>query len=127
MCVLTGPTCRMVAPRRTRSFDSWKSAVPARPPVPTRIATINRRAWVVVPFLIMGCAAIVVFFGSGSLWFTYSVARLWLAANGRLPWRLARFLREAREAGVLRQAGPAYQFRHDLISAHLAGPPDQDG
>ncbi|WP_203751704.1 hypothetical protein [Actinoplanes cyaneus] len=84
-------------------------------------------AWVVVPFLIMGCAAIVVFFGSGSLWFTYSVARLWLAANGQLPWRLARFLREAREAGVLRQAGPAYQFRHDLISAHLAGPPDQDG
>lgn len=77
-------------------------------------------AWIVMPFLLMGCAAIVVFFGSGSLWFTYTVARLWLAATGRLPWRPAHFLREARDAGVLRQDGPAYQFRHDLLSAHLA-------
>ncbi|MBM2623608.1 hypothetical protein JIG36_49790 [Actinoplanes sp. LDG1-06] len=73
---------------------------------------------------ITSCCAVVVFvivfLGSGSSWVSYLVARLWLALRGRIPWRLSRFLRNARDLGVLRQAGPAYQVRHDLILNHLA-------
>ncbi|MGH3929243.1 MAG: hypothetical protein ACRDTF_04625, partial [Pseudonocardiaceae bacterium] len=64
--------------------------------------------------------AVVVLFGSGASWLSYTVARLWLALWGRLPWRLTRFLRHAHAAGVLRQAGPAYQIRHDLLRIYLA-------
>ncbi len=70
--------------------------------------------------LVGGAAAVVVFFGSGAPWLSYTVARLWLALWGRLPWRLTRFLWHAREAGVLRQTGPAYQVRHDLLRTYLA-------
>lgn len=64
--------------------------------------------------------AAVVLFGSGTAWLSYTVARLWLALWGRLPVRLNTFLRDAHKAGVLRQTGPAYQLRHDLLTTHLA-------
>ncbi|MFJ9555313.1 NACHT and WD40 repeat domain-containing protein [Nocardiopsis sp. NPDC101807] len=57
---------------------------------------------------------------SGSAWLSYTSARLWLACRGRLPWRLMRFLRTAHGKGVLRQVGPAYQLRHELLRTHLA-------
>jgi hypothetical protein len=60
-------------------------------------------------------------FGTGAAWVSYTLARLWLAARGDLPWRPMRFLRSAYTAGVLRQAGPAYQFRHDRLRIYLAG------
>ncbi|MGW4873749.1 NACHT domain-containing protein [Streptomyces chartreusis] len=41
-----------------------------------------------------------------------AVARLWLGATGRLPWRVMTFLEEAHARGVLRQAGARYEFRH---------------
>ncbi|MET8852306.1 NACHT domain-containing protein [Amycolatopsis sp. NPDC004625] len=62
----------------------------------------------------------VVLIGSGTAWLTYTVARAYLVLSGRLPWRLDRFLRRAHEVGVLRQTGPAYQLRHDLLTDHLA-------
>src|SRR2546430_6588015 len=62
----------------------------------------------------------VVFLGSGSPWLTYTVARLWLALWGRLPWRLMNFLEDAHRRNVLRQAGPVYQFRHTRLQEHLA-------
>ncbi|NLT55201.1 MAG: NACHT domain-containing protein [Actinomycetales bacterium] len=62
---------------------------------------------------------LLVFLGSGAAWTTYTVARLWLAAHGRLPWRLVPFLRHAVANGVLRQAGSAYQVRHDLLRRRL--------
>ncbi|WP_370964437.1 hypothetical protein [Amycolatopsis sp. cg9] len=62
----------------------------------------------------------VVLIGSGAAWLTYTVARGWLAVTGRLPWRLNRFLANAHAVGVLRQTGPAYQLRHDLLTDHLA-------
>lgn len=70
----------------------------------------------------------VVLIGSGTAWLTYTMARVWLALTGRLPLRLNRFLRTAHAVGVLRQTGPAYQLRHDLLTDHLAdqwhhGPP----
>ncbi len=64
--------------------------------------------------------AALVLLGSGTAWLTYTLARTWLALTGRLPWRLERFLRDAHTAGVLRQTGPAYQLRHDLLTDHLA-------
>ncbi len=64
--------------------------------------------------------AVIVLFGSGASWLSYTVARLWLALWGRLPWRLTPFLRHAHAVGVLRQAGPAYQIRHDLLRSYLA-------
>jgi hypothetical protein len=71
--------------------------------------------------LFMGAiVAVLILFGSGSAWLSYSTARLWLALTGRLPWRLMRFLRAAHRNGVLRQAGAAYQVRHDLVRTHLA-------
>ncbi|WP_406326541.1 NACHT domain-containing protein [Streptomyces sp. NBC_00203] len=38
-----------------------------------------------------------------------------------LPWRLGRFLAWASDAGLLRIAGNAYQFRHLELRDHLAG------
>jgi hypothetical protein len=66
-----------------------------------------------------GVIAIIV--GAESAWMSYTVARLWLALCGRLPWRLMRFLRAAHvKSGILRQVGPAYQLRHDLLQTHFA-------
>jgi hypothetical protein len=52
----------------------------------------------------------------------FTVARLVLAARGRLPWRLFAFLDDARDRSVLRQYGAVYQFRHQHLQRHLGGP-----
>lgn len=41
--------------------------------------------------------------------------RVWLPLRGRLPWRTAAFLEDARRRGVLRQNGGYYQFRHEHL------------
>ncbi|WP_329048564.1 NACHT domain-containing protein [Amycolatopsis sp. NBC_01488] len=53
-------------------------------------------------------------------WGTYFVQHVWLAATGRLPWRLMHFLDDAHRRGVLRQAGGVYQFRHARVQERLA-------
>ncbi|MFE0873326.1 NACHT domain-containing protein [Streptomyces smyrnaeus] len=55
-----------------------------------------------------------------SAWGRYTLARIWFAATGRLPWRLMDFLREAHAKGVLRQAGGVYRFRHIELRNRLA-------
>ena len=55
-----------------------------------------------------------------STWLRFQAARTWLAARGRLPWRLMGFLNAAHTRGVLRQAGAAYQFRHVRLQERLA-------
>jgi hypothetical protein len=56
-----------------------------------------------------------------SAWGTYVLGRCYLALTGRAPWRLFRFLRDAHaHRGVLRQAGPVYQFRHLELQRRLA-------
>ncbi|MDI6104711.1 VWA domain-containing protein [Actinoplanes sp. NEAU-A12] len=62
-------------------------------------------------------------FGSGAPWTAYTAARLWLAARGRLPWRLTHFLEGAHHRQILRRDGPAYQFRHERLRFHLSGDP----
>lgn len=56
-------------------------------------------------------------------WPHYTIARLLLAARGRLPWRLQAFLADAHRLGILRQIGPVYQFRHARLQHHLATHP----
>jgi hypothetical protein len=63
---------------------------------------------------------ILVAFGSGSPWPPYVIARTLLSASRRLPWRPMRFMRQAHAVGVLRMAGSAYQFRHDMLRKYLA-------
>jgi hypothetical protein len=54
-------------------------------------------------------------------WPQYLISTAWLAARGKLPWRLAAFLSEAHDLQVLRQRGGAYQFRHARLQDYLAG------
>jgi hypothetical protein len=54
-----------------------------------------------------------------TLWGRYLVAKTWLALRHRVPWRLMAFLDDAHQHGVLRQAGPVYQFRHARLQEHL--------
>jgi hypothetical protein len=60
-------------------------------------------------------------------WPQYLITAGWLAARGRLPWRLASFLAEACDVQILRERGGAYQFRHARLQDRLASrePPAQ--
>ncbi|MEV3872879.1 NACHT domain-containing protein [Streptomyces sp. NPDC049906] len=53
-------------------------------------------------------------------WPRFLLIRLTLAAQGKLPWDLIRFLSEARDRQLLRQSGGAYQFRHMRLQERLA-------
>ena len=53
-------------------------------------------------------------------WGDYTICRIYLALNGRLPWRLMSFLDDAHKLGVLRQNGVNYQFRHVELQERLA-------
>ncbi|MFF0449780.1 NACHT domain-containing protein [Streptomyces sp. NPDC004609] len=56
-------------------------------------------------------------------WPRFVVLRMILAVRGQLPWRLMRFLADARERELLRQSGGAYQFRHIRLQEALAAKP----
>jgi hypothetical protein len=58
--------------------------------------------------------------GLGLAWPQWLIARGWLALRDRLPLRLMSFLNDAHRRGVLRQAGPFYQFRHIELQHRLA-------
>jgi len=60
---------------------------------------------------------------SRTAWGTFALARAWLAARGRLPWRLMAFLADAHARGVLRQDGAVYQFRHAELQRYLSNKP----
>lgn len=51
----------------------------------------------------------------------YLVTVLVLGVRGRIPLRLLAFLDDAHRLGVLRRAGPVYQFRHAELQDRLAG------
>ncbi|MGI5453322.1 NACHT domain-containing protein [Streptomyces sp. CA-249302] len=56
-----------------------------------------------------------------SAWGRFTVTRVWLAATGRMPWRLMAFLEDAHRRGVLRRSGAYFEFRHLRLQGHLAG------
>jgi hypothetical protein len=57
----------------------------------------------------------------GSAWIRWvATGRIILPLMGQLPWRVITFLEDAARLGVLRQAGPVYQFRHARLQDRLA-------
>jgi hypothetical protein len=70
---------------------------------------------------VFGCAIGLIAALSRS-WGAFVLGRTWLAVRGRTPLRLNRFLADAHQRGVLRQAGPTYQFRHARLRDRLAAP-----
>jgi hypothetical protein len=53
-------------------------------------------------------------------WGSYVLSVIWFAMRGRTPLRLMRFLDDAHQRGVLRQAGAVYEFRHARLQDRLA-------
>lgn len=74
-------------------------------------------ALVLVPFL--GVTLLVLLTRA---WPRFVIASTVLAATRRLPWRLLRFLADARSRGLLRHSGGTYQFRHVRLQQRLALP-----
>ncbi|MEU6261506.1 NACHT domain-containing protein [Streptomyces sp. NPDC047043] len=78
---------------------------------------------------LIGVAALLpgMFFGllvlMARAWPHFLLTRIYLAARGRLPWRLMAFLADARKRELLRQSGGTYQFRHIRLQEALAGEP----
>jgi hypothetical protein len=59
-------------------------------------------------------------------WSRYKLALLILFLQRRLPWRLVTFLEWNYEAGLMRTAGLAYQFRHLRMQSWLAETDEAD-
>ncbi|WP_067608678.1 hypothetical protein [Nocardiopsis listeri] len=76
--------------------------------------------------LSVACSAFLVCALTGALpfglwpWFRFRVSHLLLAARGRLPLRLDRFVDRLGEAGLVRGHGPTWWFHHPLVRDHLA-------
>jgi len=70
--------------------------------------------------LIVGVAAIPAFALTATPTWPTSLAFVELYFSQRTPLRLMRFFEDARERGVLRTAGPLYQFRHARLQGRLA-------
>jgi hypothetical protein len=76
--------------------------------------------------LIMGPAvgiafglAVIVVSAAYTSWGRFTVARIWFAFSGQLPFRLMAFLTDAHRRGVLRQSGGVYEFRHAILRDRL--------
>ncbi|MDI6102449.1 hypothetical protein QLQ12_27900 [Actinoplanes sp. NEAU-A12] len=85
--------------------------------VPGYFATWPVAVWllVVVPGLLLGTYLLV-----SRAWFRLQIARVLLAGNRVLPWRLLGLLEDAGRRELLRQSGGAYQFRHLRLQERLA-------
>ncbi|GHC83470.1 NACHT domain-containing protein [Streptomyces flavofungini] len=71
----------------------------------------------------LSAAAALLLYGIAvSAWGKFTVARIWLAATGRLPWRVLEFLEDACARGALRQSGGVLSFRHGRLQDTLAPP-----
>ena len=69
---------------------------------------------------LVAAAATLVWLTTVSAWGRFTVARIWLAARGLLPWRFLAFLEDMRQAGLIRQSGSSYQFAHARLRDLLA-------
>jgi hypothetical protein len=56
----------------------------------------------------------------------FRILNWWLACRGKVPWRFGRFLEDAHQKTVLRQAGASYEFRHVILRDRLAARLEQD-
>jgi transcriptional regulator with XRE-family HTH domain len=73
---------------------------------------------VAIPYVPLGLGGLLLIV---SPWLVFQATRLALALTGRLPLRVMAFLDDAHCAGVLRQVGAVYQFRHAELQDWLAG------
>jgi transcriptional regulator with XRE-family HTH domain len=71
-----------------------------------------------IPYALLGAACLLIV---ASPWLMFQATRLVLAIAGRLPLRLMTFLDDVHRAGILRQVGAVYQFRHAELQDRLAG------
>ncbi len=74
-----------------------------------------------VLYLLMYAAGFALLILLTRAWPRFLLLRLFLAARGKLPWRLLRFLADVRDRQLLRQSAGAYQFRHIRLQERLAG------
>jgi hypothetical protein len=73
-----------------------------------------------IAFGIAGGVVFVLTFGFTGAGSVYLVTVAVLGARRRVPRRLMRFLDDAHRLGLLREAGPAFQFRHAKLQDRLA-------
>jgi tetratricopeptide (TPR) repeat protein len=66
------------------------------------------------------CGGIAGLVTGGGAWIRFRLTHARLALRGRLPWQRNAYLVAAHDRGVLRRAGPVYQFRHAILQDHLA-------
>jgi hypothetical protein len=57
------------------------------------------------------------------MWIRYHLFAAWNALRGRSPLRFGKFLGWAVKAGLLRESGISYQFRHQELQDRLASAP----
>jgi hypothetical protein len=57
-----------------------------------------------------------------SPWGSFQLARAWFAVRGQLPFRLLAFLDDAHKRGVLRSAGPRFEFRNYAVRGYFSDP-----
>jgi hypothetical protein len=69
---------------------------------------------------VLGGAVLGMMMQSNSASGLFVTTRLWLAVRRHTPLRLMSFLRDAHQAGILRQVGAYYQFRHASLQDRLA-------
>jgi NACHT domain len=65
------------------------------------------------------CAVVVVLC---SPWGSFRLALAWTSARRELPYRLMDFLDDAHERGVLRLAGPRFEFRNYAVQRYFSDP-----
>ncbi|GGS29809.1 hypothetical protein Snoj_26360 [Streptomyces nojiriensis] len=75
-------------------------------PLPTARGSYDPRPWL-----------------AGRAWLRYCA--FLLCVRGRLPWRLGKFLEHCWRCGLLRRAGPGWQFRHRELQEHLTSSPSK--
>ncbi|MFD4633780.1 hypothetical protein ACFVYR_31865 [Streptomyces sp. NPDC058284] len=82
-------------------------------------------AWMLMIGLMFGLPVGLLAFGLPAMGGSAALRHLafLLSTRGRLPWRLGRFLDACYEAGILRVAGTAWQFRHRELQDHLGARP----
>ncbi|GAA0527191.1 hypothetical protein GCM10009545_31910 [Saccharopolyspora thermophila] len=119
------PSAQVLGPRALLRGERASTALTASlagPVVGAAVAwLLPTSGWAAVSgiWLIGGLAAAVVVVAL-SPWSQWLLAKAVLAGMGRLPWSVLTFLEDARRAGVLRQVGGVYQFRHAHLQARLA-------
>lgn len=83
------------------------------------MATYGSRSGAVLALFVLGWGPLVGMMFFGRIWLRYRIATVLLANDGRLPIGLAKFLRWATKARLLRPSGASYKFQQAELAAWL--------